>query len=100
MSSNRISELAQIIQTNTQFIDEHLTSHELPTPSFAADNPSTLLFGQGAKFDTSRQAIVDATDELQALMLGPTGLLSSLFVGSALEIASLCIANVFSTTHF
>ena len=82
MSPNRIVELAQIIAENTKLVDDHLTSKVLPTPSFAADNPPTLLFGHGPKIDASRQAVVDATDELQALMLGPTGLLSSLFVRS------------------
>lgn len=80
MSSSRILELANVIQANTEKIDAHLTSKDLPTPSFAADNPPTLLFGHGPEIEIARQSIVDATDELQALMLGPTGVLSSLFV--------------------
>ena len=81
MPPNRIVQLANIIQENTQKIDEYLISSDLPTPSFAPDNPHTLL-RHGEKIETARQAVVDATDELQALMLGPTGLLTSLFVGS------------------
>jgi hypothetical protein len=82
MSSNssRIAELASVISSNTKIVDEHLASKGLPSPSFAADNPPALLFGHGTDIETSRQAVVDATDELQALMLGPTGILSSLFV--------------------
>lgn len=80
MSSTRIIELAGIIHRNTKAIDEHLTSKGLPTPSFEADNPPTTLFRQGPEVDAARQAVVDATDELQALMLGPTGMLTSFFV--------------------
>lgn len=80
MSSHRIVELAKVIQSNTTTIDQHLNSKGLPTPSFAADNPPTLLYGHGESIDAARQAVVDATDELQALMLGPTGTLTSVFV--------------------
>lgn len=90
MPLNRIVELANIIQENTHKIDEHLTSNRLTTPSFAADNPQTLLFGRGKDFDVARQAVVDSTDELQALMLGPTGLLSSLFVRSRNVRSTIC----------
>ena len=98
MSSNRIVQLANIIQRNTEEIDAHLTLQGLPNPSFTADNPATLLFGQGPKVDAARQSVVDATDELQALMLGPTGLLSSLFVCTAW--LWYLITNIISTTRF
>lgn len=80
MSTNRIVELANIISKNTEVVDSYLVSQTLPTPSFDAECPERLLFGHGEQIDGARQAVVDATDELQALMLGPTGLLSSLFV--------------------
>lgn len=80
MTTNRVIQLAKIIQTNTEMIDAHLTSKALPTPSFAVDNPPALLFGHGPRIESARQGVVDATDELQALMLGPTGVLTSLFV--------------------
>jgi hypothetical protein len=82
MSSRRIVELANVIQTSVDKIDGYLISKDLPTPSFAADNPPRLLFGNGPEIDNARQSVVDATDELQALMMGPTGILSSLFVRS------------------
>ncbi|KAF2791438.1 putative O-methyltransferase [Melanomma pulvis-pyrius CBS 109.77] len=93
-SSSRIVELANIIQTNTQAVDGYLASKGLPAPSFAADNPPTLLFGHGAEIEASRQAVVDATDELQALMLGPTGTLSSLFHNSLLSIQAILRFNL------
>ncbi|PVI02547.1 hypothetical protein DM02DRAFT_701349 [Periconia macrospinosa] len=94
MSSKRILELANIIHSNTEKIDAHLTSNRLPTPSFAADNPPKLLFGHGPELDTARQSVVDATDELQALMLGPTGLLSSLFHNSLLSVQAIIRFNL------
>lgn len=84
MAPNRIVELANLIQRNTHAIDAHLTAQSLPTPSFAADTSPTLLLGHGLEIDAARQSVIDATDELQSLMLGPTGLLSSLFVCSLL----------------
>lgn len=92
MSSKRILELANTIHFNTEKIDAHLTLNGLPTPSFAADNPPKLLFGHGPELDAARQSVVDATDELHALMLGPTGLLSSLFVRAPSE-PGINIAN-------
>lgn len=72
MASTRIAELAAIIAEHTKSIDEQLASEGLPSPSFDADCPPRLLQGD-SKVVASRQAILDATDELQALMLGPTG---------------------------
>lgn len=55
---NRIIELANIIAENTKIIDDHLTTQGLPTPSFAADNPPTLLSGHGHVIDASRQMVI------------------------------------------
>lgn len=75
MSTTRIGELTSIIAANTAKVDEYLASQGLPTPSFNADAPPKLVF-QGP-VATYRQAILDATDELHALMLGPIGILTS-----------------------
>ncbi len=75
MAATRISELASLIAINTTNLDAHLTSEGLPTPSFDADAPARLLFDD--KIASSRQAILEATDELQALVLGPIGILTS-----------------------
>jgi hypothetical protein len=75
MATTRISELTAIIAANTAKVDEYLASQGLPTPSFDADSPPKLVF-QGP-VATYRQAILDATDELHALMLGPIGILTS-----------------------
>jgi hypothetical protein len=75
MATTRISELTSIIAANAAKVDEYLVSEGLPTPSFDADSPPKLVV-QGP-VATYRQAILDATDELHALMLGPIGILTS-----------------------
>ena len=75
MTSSRISELAAIIATNTEKVDLQLAAEGFPTPSFDADSPPRLL--QNSRIVASRQAILDATDELHALMLGPIGIFTT-----------------------
>lgn len=79
MIVTRIAHLASIIQANTAKIDDSLASRGLPTPSFDPDSPPGLLFE--ASVAAARQAILEATDELHALMLGPIGILTTPAVG-------------------
>lgn len=72
-NSTRISELAAIITSSTSKIDSHLLSKGLPTPSFDTDAPSHLLFDK--EILSCRQVILEATDELNALMRGPIAML-------------------------
>lgn len=74
MVTSRISELASIIAANTAEIDLYTASEALPSPSFDADSPPKLLFHP--RVAAFRQAILEATDELHALMLGPVGILT------------------------
>ena len=74
MAKSRIGELAAIIATNTQQLDAHFSEKGLPSPSFAPDSPPELLLD--SKAVAPRQAILDATDELHALMQGPRDLLT------------------------
>ena len=75
MSGSRIAELASLIANSTADIDSHLAAEGRPTPSFDADQPADLL--NDSKFATSRRNIIEATDELHALMIGPVGILTS-----------------------
>ncbi|KAG9235075.1 putative O-methyltransferase [Amylocarpus encephaloides] len=70
MSSNsRIIELASIIYEQTSKVDAYLASKNLPTPSFDVSSPLTFPI----EVQASRDATLNATDELTALMLGPIG---------------------------
>ena len=76
-SPNRIAELASIITENTAIVDEYLSARDLPTPSFDIDAPAKLPIADDAlEVEAARAAVIDATGELQALMLGPMELLT------------------------
>ena len=76
MASSRIAELSEIIARGTRDIDEHLEAEGLPSPSFDANSPPRSLLD--SRIVASRQAILEATDELHALMLGPIGTFTAL----------------------
>lgn len=70
-SRGRISELAAIVQSKTNAIEEHLAAEKLLSPSFSSEAsplPSSL--------STYADDIWDATTELQALVDGPLAYLT------------------------
>lgn len=67
--TNRIVELASIIGKETEKVDTYLTSNHLPTPSFDISCPPKLFLPP--EIQASRDAVLEASDELTALMLGP-----------------------------
>ena len=69
MSPNRIVELTQKIQYSTVIIDDHFTTNGLPTPSFDVETPLEIDLPSAVK--EHRQAVLEATEELHMLMLGP-----------------------------
>ena len=75
MDTTRITELASIIASKTALIDTHLTAQGLPSPSFDPDSPPQLL-NQGSIAE-ARRIVLEATDELHALIQGPVGLLTT-----------------------
>ncbi|CAO1605807.1 hypothetical protein XANCAGTX0491_009313 [Xanthoria calcicola] len=70
----RIAELASIITANTAKIDEHFTANGINEISFD-ENAGEVL--SGPELAAARQAVLEATDELHALMLGPAGILTT-----------------------
>ena len=74
MPPSRIAELASIISSNTSQVDDYISTHGLPPLSFEPNGslkPDTLPHG----IQSAQNAILEATDELNALMLGPEGIL-------------------------
>lgn len=69
MPSSRILQLANNIQTNTSIVDRHFSSHGIPTPSFDVETPLEVDLPHAIA--VSRLAIIEATEELHQLMLGP-----------------------------
>ena len=72
-SVSRIAELASLIQVHTLKVDEYISSHGLPSPSFDASMPAQLRFPES--IELSSTTVIEATSELQSLMLGPMGFL-------------------------
>ena len=68
-STTRIAELAALIQSNTTALDKYLKEQNIQSLSFEIDAPESLSLP--AKIAESREAVLDATDELHALVLGP-----------------------------
>ena len=69
MSASRIVELGNSIQLNTLKLDIYYSSKGIPTPSFGIETP--LEINLPDEFKACRQAVIEATDELHMLMLGP-----------------------------
>ena len=74
MPTTRIAELASIINENTAKFEEYLSSHNLPTPSFEPD--ALLKYDLPPEIAQSRQSIIEASDELHHLMIGPIDVLT------------------------
>ena len=71
MATSTIMGLANAIQTNTSIVDQYFSSHGIPTPSFDIETPLELHLPDDIA--SCRTAIIEATEELQMLMLGPVG---------------------------
>ncbi|KAG8526570.1 uncharacterized protein KY384_008771 [Bacidia gigantensis] len=69
MTSSRIVELANTIQTNTWKVEQHLFYRGIPSPSFDVETPLEIELPDDIA--TCRKAILEATDELHMLVLGP-----------------------------
>lgn len=67
--TTRIVELAATIQKRTSKVDEYLEYNSIPSPSFDVSSP--LRLSLPPDIQTSRNAVLEASDELTALMLGP-----------------------------
>jgi hypothetical protein len=67
----RIVELATQISTSVAQLHEHLSSQNVPTPSFAENSPESLP----PDVSDLKDAVLDATAELHELLLDPLSLL-------------------------
>jgi hypothetical protein len=80
-SDTRISKLAELIQSNTEKLDKYLNEKGLKTPTFEIDAPEKLQLP--ADLEQVRQVILDATDELHRLILGPKQYLTGFSVSDS-----------------
>ncbi|KXJ89575.1 S-adenosyl-L-methionine-dependent methyltransferase [Microdochium bolleyi] len=76
----RIVELSQRIASNTAKLNDFLASNGLPTPSLDVDGPRDHSIPESATdIHAARIAIVDDTEELRRLVLGPREHLMSFY---------------------
>jgi hypothetical protein len=69
-SLTRIAHLSQVIEKHVQAIDVTLAARGEPSPSWSLDTPPVV--GMGLKsIQESQIAILEAAEELIALILGP-----------------------------
>ena len=79
----RIGELSSIISSTTSKYDKYLSTQSLPTPSFDPGAPPFLPLP--SDMAEAKQLILEATDELHALIAGPLGTLFTPYVSSMLS---------------
>ncbi|KAF5871753.1 putative o- protein [Botrytis fragariae] len=76
MAQTRIAELASIISTQTTIFDEYLQSHGIASPSFDVNYSETPQIPK--EISASKNIIFEATEELNSLIGGPVGVLTSM----------------------
>jgi hypothetical protein len=70
--------LARLIASETEKIAAHLSQNDRAFPSFGVDGPATSQISPGATdIETARLAVIDATQRLRSLILGPRDYLLS-----------------------
>jgi len=75
MSTFRIVELAQLIASQTTLIDTHISSNELPQPSFNQNGPADGIAKPSPEIEKAKNEVIEATIELRQLLEGPLKLL-------------------------
>ncbi|KAI0123904.1 S-adenosyl-L-methionine-dependent methyltransferase [Xylariales sp. AK1849] len=77
-SLRKLSKLTGLIHSHAALIENALDSSSIPQPSFAAGSPPMLSVPP--ELDDTRDELIEAIDELAALVLGPVGHLVKLAV--------------------
>lgn len=79
MASQKMSDLADIIDKNTKIVTAYYSDHQIPAPSVDTSSPFTAII-HDEKVAAARFAALAAMHELKCLMLGPTEALMSVEV--------------------
>lgn len=69
VSTARISELAATIHTHVDEIERFMSMHNVPQASFNINSPLAVLLPE--PLSDAREEVLDAHDQLHALLLGP-----------------------------
>ncbi|KAH7386754.1 O-methyltransferase-domain-containing protein [Phaeosphaeria sp. MPI-PUGE-AT-0046c] len=95
-SNRRLVQLSTLVQENTAAVDAYVEKAGLPEPSFEPSAP--LAWDLPPDIDTSRNAALEALDELREHLLGPTQNIVSRVVdmGSLVSLHALVKFNIAS----
>ena len=75
-TSTDILQLASLISTNTKMLHDFFLSHNLPLPSLDCNAPACpQISPEAADIQEARRTVIEATEQLRALMKGPAELL-------------------------
>lgn len=94
-----IAELSAMIHNDTQKVIEYLHTRGLPFPSFDIDAPTkSMITPEDSEIEAARLRVIDASEKLQALMLGPQDYLQSFTVSCYCQPPALrlCSCEFFS----
>lgn len=75
MATPRTVELAQIIASQTDVLNEHLRSNDLPEPSFSPEAPVDAFGSSTPAVQKAKTSVIEAVIELRQLLEGPAKLL-------------------------
>ena len=75
MPTSRTAELAQIIASQTDVLNEHLRSNDLPEPSFSLEAPIDAFGSSTPAVQKAKTSVIEALIELRQLLEGPVKLL-------------------------
>ncbi|OTA89512.1 hypothetical protein M434DRAFT_398554 [Hypoxylon sp. CO27-5] len=90
-SNSRIATLAATISNSVAKLEEILSAHELPSPSFDEDNPTSLP----AEASHVQDVVLDATAELYELLLEPLPLIFKFSAtNNDVSIQAICRFNI------
>ena len=79
MTASRLASLAALISENSDKIEAYIAQKGFSPVWFDADTSSFWI--HDSEISQARQVLLDLTDEMHALMLGPIGALTNPSVG-------------------
>ena len=95
MATLRTAELAQIIVSQTDVLNEHLLLNDLPGPAFTPEAPIDAFGSSTPDVQKARNSVIEAVIELRQLLEGPVKLL----LPEVLYLKQLAIAPADDGTH-
>lgn len=81
MGSSSMTELADTIRESTKILNDYLVFRNCPTPSLCVDGAPISIERDKQDILNAKATLLNATRELQNLIVGPLGILMNIGVG-------------------